>query len=98
MIFENRKRKGLGVTMTPVTSNVNIMSEGTFPSPIQLRREIPASDSALQNVDRSRATIQRIICRQEQKKVLVWGMCALRGKEDVLKFVDGFQEVSDEFG
>lgn len=63
--------------MEPKIYNVNVTSEEVLTTPAELKKQLPISDQARQNVYSSRKTIENILDRKDHRLLVVVGPCSI---------------------
>ena len=80
--------------------NVNIASEQVLITPIQLKQQLPLSQSAQDFIAGARATIADIIHRRDKRLLVVTGPCSIHdiksAKEYALKLKKLHDQLSDD--
>ena len=57
--------------------NINVVSQEVLISPAELKRELPITDRASDTVTEGRATIRRILDRDDHRLLVVIGPCSI---------------------
>ena len=67
--------------MNTKLSNVNIISESVLQTPRELQDALPRTESATQNIEAARQTIEAILDRRDPRLLVVAGPCSIHDME-----------------
>jgi len=86
--------------MEPKIYNVNVTSEEVLTTPAELKKQLPISDKAAQNVYSSRKIIENILDRNDPRILVVVGPCSIHdmkaAHEYAIKLHNLQQELKDQ--
>lgn len=74
--------------------NVNIVSEELLPTPEEICREIPRSDTASETVVSGRQTIERILRRQDPRLLVIAGPCSIHDVKAAREYASRLQRLA----
>ena len=80
----------------PQIHNVNVADQRVLLSPLELRQAVPIAPQIYDFVAHSRATIERIIDRQDQRLMVVVGPCSIHDPEAALDYAQRLKALSKE--
>jgi 3-deoxy-7-phosphoheptulonate synthase len=80
----------------PQLENLNIDAFDLIPSPEQIHARLPLSDSAAATVAEGRATLQRILDRQDPRLFVVVGPCSIHDPVAGLDYARRLKALADE--
>ncbi|MEM0966701.1 MAG: 3-deoxy-7-phosphoheptulonate synthase [Verrucomicrobiota bacterium] len=78
------------------TSDVNVASFGSLPSPSDLQKEIPANDETQAFIQQSRYTIHRIIFGDDPRHLAIVGPCSIHDTDAGLEYAHRLAELAKE--
>ena len=80
----------------PQIHNVNVADQRVLLSPLELRQAVPIAPQIYDFVADSRATIERIIDRQDRRLMVVVGPCSIHDPEAALDYAQRLKALSKE--
>jgi 3-deoxy-7-phosphoheptulonate synthase len=83
------------VNNTPV-DDINVVSQELLISPTQLKAELPLTDKARTTVTEGRATIRRILDRQDHRLFIVIGPCSIHDIDAAKDYALRLKKLADE--
>ncbi len=82
-------------------SDTRIQSQHAMVSPLQLKAELPVSPAAQACVENTRAAIERILRKEDGRKLMVVGPCSIHDCKAALEYAQRLrvlaEEISDQF-
>ncbi|MDZ4789014.1 MAG: 3-deoxy-7-phosphoheptulonate synthase [Blastochloris sp.] len=81
----------------PQVQNVNVRSVERLPSPLDLKRELPASAHHLERILESRRILQQIILKQDKRLLLIVGPCSIHDPAGALDYARRLNVLREEF-
>ena len=76
--------------------DVNVLSEETLITPTDLKKMVPASESALATVAEGRLTIKRILNREDPRLFLVVGPCSIHDADAAMDYANKLKALAEE--
>lgn len=76
-------------------NNLNVLSQDVLITPDALKREIPLSEDAERTVIDSRHTIERILCGDDPRLLVVVGPCSIHDTEAARDYARRLRELAD---
>ncbi|MDQ2696917.1 MAG: 3-deoxy-7-phosphoheptulonate synthase [Pseudomonadota bacterium] len=76
--------------------NVNVISQDLLPTPDDVRRRLPLTDAARETVLHGRATVQRILDRQDPRLFVVVGPCSIHDVKAARDYARRLKALADE--
>lgn len=83
--------------MSTKLSNVNIVSESVLMTPRELRKSLPRTDTATQNVEAARQVVEAILDRRDPRLLVVAGPCSIHDMEAAKDYAQRLKKLHDEY-
>ena len=76
--------------------DLNVLSAETLITPNELKKEVPASEAALETVAGARVTIRNILDREDKRLLLIVGPCSIHDLDAAMDYANRLKRLSDE--
>ncbi|MBI9091086.1 MAG: 3-deoxy-7-phosphoheptulonate synthase [Desulfobacterium sp.] len=76
------------------TYDVNVASFEPLISPNALKQELPMTERDISTVESSRATIEKILRKEDKRMLVVTGPCSIHDDQAALEFAEGLRDLS----
>ncbi len=76
--------------------NINIDSQTVLPTPAELKRSLPISESAARTVEQGRHTIRKILQREDPRLFIVIGPCSIHDLDAAMEYANRLKKLADE--
>ncbi|MDO3382527.1 3-deoxy-7-phosphoheptulonate synthase [Gilvimarinus algae] len=83
-------------TQDAAIDDLNVVSQELLISPAELKRELPLTDSARQAITQGRATIRKILDREDPRIFVVIGPCSIHDVEAAKDYAARLKKLADE--
>jgi 3-deoxy-7-phosphoheptulonate synthase len=83
------------MSSTPPLDNLNVAGLEDMPTPDQVKNEVPLPEDAAATVAEGRATIQRILNREDPRLFVVVGPCSIHDPNAAIEYATRLRELSD---
>jgi 3-deoxy-7-phosphoheptulonate synthase len=84
--------------MATLTDDLRVKGYTRLISPWQMKAEIPVSDAACRTVLSAREAIGRILCRKDQRVLLVAGPCSIHDEKGALEYAKRLRALQQKVG
>ena len=78
--------------------DVNVESFEPLMSPNALKQELPMTETDISTVVSSRATIERILRKQDKRMLVITGPCSIHDDQAALAYAENLRALSDRVG
>jgi len=82
--------------MTEQLNNINVLSQDLLPTPAEVKRSLPLSESAEKTIVTGRETIQQILDREDHRLFVVVGPCSIHNVEAAHEYAERLKALAAE--
>ena len=87
---------GPSMSSLPHLDNVNVAGLEEMPTPAQVRKDLPLPADAASTVATGRATIQRILDRDDHRLMVVVGPCSIHDPDAAVEYAGRLRQLADD--
>src|SRR5690606_5176429 len=80
----------------PPLDNLNVAGLEEMPTPDQVKTDVPLSEEAARTVADGRATIQRILDREDPRLMIVIGPCSIHDPVAAVEYASRLRRLADQ--
>ena len=77
-------------------NNINVLSQDLLPTPAEVKRALPLTDSAEHTVLAGREVLQRILDHKDHRLFVVVGPCSIHDTEAAYEYAERLKKLADE--
>jgi len=77
-------------------NNINVLSQDLLPTPAEVKRALPLTDSAERTVLAGRDVLQRILDHKDHRLFVVVGPCSIHDPEAAYEYAERLKKLADE--